>query len=124
MNQTEIVKAIGDMTILEVTELVKVLEDTFNVSGDLQISAPAPVEEVEAEPTEFDVWLDTFGQKKVGVIKAIRVITGLGLKDSKLLTESAPGARIVVCVNSERAAEVKKELEEAGGKASIKGAVE
>jgi large subunit ribosomal protein L7/L12 len=125
MNHDEIVQAIGDMTILEVTELVKTLEDKFNVSGDLQMSAPALLaEEVEEEPTEFDVWLDTFGQKKVGVIKAVRVITGFGLKDSKLLTESAPGARIVACVNSERAAEVKKELEDAGGRASIKGAAE
>lgn len=124
MNQTEIVDAISNMTLLEVTELVATLEEKFNVSSAAQMSAPIPVMEEVVEATEFDVWLDTFGQKKVGVIKVVRVIAGLGLKDSKMLTESAPNARIVACVNSERAEEVKKELEEAGGKASIKPAVE
>ncbi len=124
MNQEEIVEAISTMSLMECVELVKTLEEKFNVSGDIQLSAPALVEEVVEEATEFDVWLDTFGQRKVGVIKAVRVLTGLGLKDSKVLTESAPDARIITCVDATRAEEVKKDLEEAGGRASVKPAVE
>ena len=124
MNHDEIVQAIGDMTILEVIELVKTLEDKFNVSGDIQMSAPAPLEEVVEEATELDLWLDSFGERKVTVIKAVREITGLGLKDSKMLTESAPAARILTAVEKDRAEAVKIDLEKAGGKASVKPAVE
>lgn len=125
MNHDEIVQAISDMTIMEVTELVKTLEDKFNVSGDIQMAPALTVEETAAEEaTEFDVWLESYGERKVSVIKVVRVIAALGLKDSKVLTESAPHARIVAAVEKDKAETVVKELEEAGGKAVIKPAVE
>jgi large subunit ribosomal protein L7/L12 len=118
---------IKGMTVLELNELVKALEDEFGVSA----AAAAPVmmagaipgaaaggEQAE-EQTEFDVVLNSIGDKKINVIKAVREVTSLGLKEAKELVESAP-AKIKEGVNKEEAEEVKKKFEEAGAQVEIK----
>ncbi|MBD2393124.1 50S ribosomal protein L7/L12 [Cyanobacterium aponinum FACHB-4101] len=121
-----IVEELKTLTLLEASELVKQIEEVFGVSaaapaGGMMMMAPgaaAPAEEVE-EKTEFDVILDSFGDAKMGVLKVVRAITGLGLKEAKELVESAPKA-IKEGVNKEEAENIKKQLEEAGGKVTIK----
>jgi large subunit ribosomal protein L7/L12 len=115
------------MTVLELNELVKALEDEFGVSA----AAAAPVMMAGAVPgaaaggeqaeeqTEFDVVLNSIGDKKINVIKAVREVTSLGLKEAKELVESAP-AKIKEGVNKEEAEEVKKKFEEAGAQVEIK----
>jgi large subunit ribosomal protein L7/L12 len=116
---------IKGMTVLELNELVKALEDEFGVSA----AAAAPVmmavpggaaggEQAE-EQTEFDVVLNSIGDKKINVIKAVREVTSLGLKEAKELVESAP-CKIKESVNKEVAEEVKKKFEEAGAQVEIK----
>jgi len=118
---------IKEMTVLELNELVKALEDEFGVSA----AAAAPVmmagaipggaaggEQAE-EQTAFDVVLNSIGDKKINVIKAVREVTSLGLKEAKELVESAP-AKIKESVNKEEAEEVKKKFEEAGAQVEIK----
>ena len=116
---------IKGMTVLELNELVKALEDEFGVSA----AAAAPVmmavpggaaggEQAE-EQTEFDVVLNSIGDKKINVIKAVREVTSLGLKEAKELVESAP-CKIKESVNKEEAEEVKKKFEEAGAQVEIK----
>ena len=118
---------IKGMTVLELNELVKALEDEFGVSA----AAAAPVmmagaipggaaggEQAE-EQTAFDVVLNSIGDKKINVIKAVREVTSLGLKEAKELVESAP-AKIKEGVNKEEAEEVKKKFEEAGAQVEIK----
>jgi large subunit ribosomal protein L7/L12 len=118
---------IKGMTVLELNELVKALEDEFGVSA----AAAAPVMmagavpgaaaggEAAEEKTEFDVVLNSIGDKKINVIKAVREVTSLGLKEAKELVESAP-AKIKEGVNKEEAEEVKKKFEEAGAQVEIK----
>lgn len=121
-----IVEELKTLTLLEASELVKQIEEVFGVSaaapvGGMMMMAPgaaAPAEEVE-EKTEFDVILESFGDAKMNVLKAVRAITGLGLKEAKDLVESAPKA-IKEAVGKDEAESVKKQLEEAGGKVSIK----
>lgn len=121
---TNIVEELKTLTLLEASELVKQIEEVFGVSaaapvgGMMMAAAPAAVEEVE-EQTEFDVILESFGEKKMDVLKVVRTITGLGLKETKELVESAPKA-IKEGVGKEEAETIKKQLEEAGAKASVK----
>ena len=118
---------IKGMTVLELNELVKALEDEFGVSA----AAAAPVMmagavpgadaggEAAEEKTAFDVVLNSIGDKKINVIKAVREVTSLGLKEAKELVESAP-CKIKESVNKEEAEEVKKKFEEAGAQVEIK----
>jgi large subunit ribosomal protein L7/L12 len=119
-----IVEELKTLSLLEASELVKQIEEVFGVSaaapvgGMMMAAAPAAVEEVE-EQTEFDVILESFGEKKMDVLKVVRTITGLGLKETKELVEAAPKA-VKEGVGKEEAETIKKQLEEAGAKASVK----
>jgi large subunit ribosomal protein L7/L12 len=118
---------IKGMTVLELNQLVKALEDEFGVSA---AAAAAPVmmaggpaaaggEEAAEEKTEFDVMLNSVGDKKINVIKVVREVTSLGLKEAKELVESAP-AKIKEGVSKDEAEEVKKKFEDAGAQVEIK----
>ena len=109
---------------MEIVELVKAMEDEFGVSAAVAAVAAAPAAggaaaEAEEEKTEFDVVMSSFGANKVAVIKAVRAITTLGLKEAKDLVESAP-ASIKEGVSKDEAADFKKQLEEAGATVEIK----
>jgi large subunit ribosomal protein L7/L12 len=125
VTKDEILETIANMTVMEVVELVEAMEQKFGVSAAVAAmpaaGAPAgvPAEAPEEEQTEFDVVLSSFGSNKVGVIKAVRAITSLGLKEAKEVVENAP-ANIKEGVSKEEAAEVKKALEEAGATVEIK----
>jgi large subunit ribosomal protein L7/L12 len=116
---------IKGMTVLELNELVKALEDEFGVSAAAAApvmmagAVPGAAAEQAEEQTEFDVVLNSIGDKKINVIKAVREVTSLGLKEAKELVESAP-AKIKEGVNKEEAEEVKKKFEEAGAQMEIK----
>ena len=126
MAQTEkMMEQIKEMTVLELNELVKALEDEFGVSAAAAApmmmagaAAGAPAEAAE-EQTEFDVVLNSFGDKKINVIKVVREVTSLGLKEAKDLVESAP-AKVKEGINKEEAEVVKKKFEEAGAQMEIK----
>jgi large subunit ribosomal protein L7/L12 len=124
MAQTEkMMEQIKEMTVLELNELVKALEDEFGVSAAAPMMmagavAGAPAE-VAVEQTEFDVVLNSFGDKKINVIKVVREVTSLGLKEAKDLVESAP-AKVKEGINKEEAEVVKKKFEEAGAQMEIK----
>jgi large subunit ribosomal protein L7/L12 len=124
VSREDIIDALSNMSVLEVTELVKDLEEKWGVS------AAAPVAAVAAAPaggdaaaveekTEFDVVMTSFGANKVAVIKAVRTITGLGLKEAKDLVEGAPAA-IKEGVSKDESEEIKKQLEEAGASVEVK----
>jgi large subunit ribosomal protein L7/L12 len=124
VSKEEILTAIGNMSLIDVTDLVKMMEEKFGVSAAAPVAvaaagggaaAAAPVE----EKTEFTVALKSAGEKKVEVIKAVRAITGLGLKEAKDLVESAP-ATVKEGVNKDDAAKYKKELEAAGAAVEVK----
>ena len=123
----EIVEKLKGLTLLEASELVKQIEEAFGVSaaapvGGMMMAAPgaaAPAEEVE-EQTEFNAMLDEVpADKKIAVLKVVRAITGLGLKEAKDLVEAAPKA-VKEGVAKAEAEDIKKQIEEAGGKASVK----
>ena len=119
---TAIVEEIKTLTILEVAELVKALEAEFGVSAApvaVAGGAAAPAAAAVEEKTEFDVELKSFGAKKLDVIKAVREITGLGLKEAKALVEEAPKV-IKEGVSKEDAEKIKAQLEGAGAKIEIK----
>ena len=122
VSKEEILDAIGNMSVLEIVDLVKMMEDKFGVTA-AQAFAPAPVAAGEAakveEQTEFTVVMKDFGANKVAVIKAIRTITGLGLKEAKDLVEGTP-ANVKEGINKDEADKIKKELEEAGASVEIK----
>ena len=124
ITKDQVVDFIANMSVLEMSELVKEMEEKFGVSAAAAAVA-APVAggggtEADAEEkTEYDVILTSFGEKKINVIKEVRSITGLGLKEAKEAVESAPKA-IKEGVSKEEAEEVKKKLEEAGASAEIK----
>jgi len=115
--------SIVQLSIMEVVELVKKMEDELGVSAQAAVSfAAAPVAaagEAAVEKTEFDVMLKAFGEKKVDVIKVIRAITNLGLKEAKTLVESAPVA-VKEAVSKADAESIKKQLEEVGAQVEIK----
>jgi large subunit ribosomal protein L7/L12 len=120
-----IIEQLKTLSLLEASELVKAIEETFGVSaaggGGMVMMAPTAVAEAEPveEKTEFDVILESFGDAKMNVLKTVRTITGLGLKEAKDLVEAAP-TEVKKGVSKEEAENVKKQLEEAGGKVSIK----
>lgn len=122
MTTENIIQAIKDMTVLELNELVKAVEEEFGVSAAAPVAvAGAAAGEAAAveEQTEFDVILASFGASKIGVIKVVRGLTGLGLKEAKELVESAPKA-IKEGIDKEEAEAIKKELEEAGAEVELK----
>ena len=124
MSREEILSAISEMSVLELSELINDMEEKFGVSAAAAVSVAAPAAAAadaggSEEQTEFDVVLSSFGEKKVGVIKAVRAITSLGLKEAKDLVESAP-APIKEGVPKEEAEELKKQLEDAGGTVEVK----
>ena len=123
ITKDQVVDFIANMSVLEMSELVKEMEEKFGVSAAAAVAAPASgggeSEAAAEEKTEFDVILTSFGEKKINVIKEVRSITGLGLKEAKEAVESAPKA-IKEGVSKEEAEEVKKKLEEAGASAEIK----
>ncbi|MCK4503207.1 MAG: 50S ribosomal protein L7/L12 [Desulfuromonadales bacterium] len=110
-----------NMTVLEMSEFVKELEEKFGVSAAAPVAAAAPAaaEAAAEEQTEFDVILTSFGEKKINVIKAVRAITGLGLKEAKELVDGAPGT-VKEAVSKDEAEDVKKQLEEAGASVELK----
>ena len=121
----QIVEELKTLTLLEASELVSKIEETFgvdasaSVGGGMVMAGPAAAEEVE-EKTEFDVMLDEVpADKKIAVLKVVRSLTGLGLKEAKELVESAP-KQIQEGVAKDAAEDAKKQLEDAGGKASLK----
>lgn len=123
LSQEEILDAISNMTVLEVVDLISAMEEKFGVSAAAAVAAaPAAAaggEEAVAEKTEFDVVMTSFGANKVSVIKAVRSITGLGLKEAKALVESSP-SNVKEGVNKDESEEIKKQLEEAGASVEIK----
>ncbi len=123
LSKEEILDAIAEMSVLDLSDLIKDMEEKFDVSAAAAVAVAAGPAGGDAggaeEKTEFDVILASFGDKKVGVIKAVRGLTGLGLKEAKDLVESAP-APIKEGVPKDEAEDVKKQIEEAGGTAEIK----
>ena len=122
VTKENILEAISNMTVMEVVELVKAMEDKFGVSAAVAAApvaagaaAPAAVE----EQTEFNVIMTKFGENKVSVIKVVRTLTGLGLKEAKDLVEGVPST-IKEGVTKAEAADVKKQLEEAGATVEVK----
>ena len=118
----ELLTAIEEMTVLQLSKLVKALEDRFGVTAAAPMAmaaAPAAAEEVVEEQTEFDVILKSSGAQKIQVIKAVRGLTSLGLKEAKDLVDSAP-CEVKKGVTKEEAEEVKAKLEEAGAEIEVK----
>ena len=122
LSKDDILNAIAEMSVMDVVELVEAMEEKFGVTAAAAaavVAAPAEGGAAAAEQTEFDVILTGFGEKKVGVIKAVRGITGLGLKEAKAAVEGTPFT-LKEGATKEEAEDVKKQLEEAGGTAEIK----
>ena len=122
LSNDDILNAIADMSVMDVVELVSAMEEKFGVSAAAAAAAPvAAAEDAGAaeEQSEFDVVLTSFGEKKVAVIKAVRGITGLGLKEAKDMVEAAP-TPIKEGVDKAEAEDVKKQLEEAGASVELK----
>jgi large subunit ribosomal protein L7/L12 len=123
--QTEILDKISSMTVLELSELIKAMEDKFGVSAAAAVAVASPAAAGAAaaapaeEQTEFTVVLAAFGENKVNVIKAVRELTGLGLKEAKDLVDGAPKP-VKEGVNKADAEAAKKKLEEAGAKVEVK----
>ena len=120
----ELIEQIDGMTVLELNNLVKALEDHYGVSAAAATVAVAPGAAAdggaaEEEQTEFDVMLQSFGDKKINVIKVVRAVTSLGLKEAKDLVESAPVA-VKEAASKEEAEEIKSKLEEAGAQVELK----
>ena len=126
VTREEIIEALKEMSLLEASELVKDIEETFGVSAAAPAAvavaaAAAPAEGGAAaeEKSDFDVVLEGFGDNKIAVIKVVREITGLGLKEAKEVVEGAPKA-VAEGVNKEKAEEIKAKLEEAGAAVTLK----
>ncbi|WP_133131314.1 50S ribosomal protein L7/L12 [Legionella yabuuchiae] len=122
VSKNEILDTIANMSVMEVVELIEAMEEKFNVSAAsaaVAVAAPAAAAAAAEEKTEFDVVMTSFGENKVGVIKAIRTITGLGLKEAKDLVEGAPST-VKEGIAKNEAEEIKKQLEEAGATVEIK----
>ena len=123
LTNEEIIEALKEMTLLEASELVKAIEDTFGVSAAAPaavVAAPAAgAGAAEEEKTEFDVVLEGFGDNKIQVIKVVRELTSLGLKEAKEVVESAPKA-VLEGVKKEDAEAAKEKLEAAGAAVSLK----
>jgi large subunit ribosomal protein L7/L12 len=123
LTNEEIIDAIGNKTVLELADLIKSIEEKFDVKAAAPVAvAAAPAggaQEAAEEKTEFDVVLTAAGDKKVQVIKVVRAITGLGLKEAKDLVDSAPKP-VVEGVSKEEAEKVQKQVEEVGGSVEVK----
>ncbi len=123
VSKEDILDAIANMTVMEVVDLVEAMEEKFGVSAAAAVAVAAPAAGGAAaaveEQTEFDVILSSFGDNKVAVIKAVRGITGLGLKEAKDLVEGAPST-VKEAASKAEAETIKKQLEEAGAKADLK----
>ena len=121
MTTAEIIEVIKGLTVLELNDLVKACEEEFGVSAaaGVVVAAGAGAGEAAEEKTEFDVELTEVGGQKVKVIKVVREITGLGLKEAKAVVDGAPKA-IKEAVSKEEAEDIKKQLEEVGAKVTVK----
>ena len=122
LSKDDVLNAIAEMSVMDIVELISAMEEKFGVTAAVAAAAPAaagPAGAAAEEKNEFDVILSSFGEKKVGVIKAVREATGLGLKEAKDLVESAP-APIKEGANKAEAEELKKKLEEAGATVELK----
>ena len=124
VSKDDVIEFISSMSVLELSELIKELEEKFGVSAAAPAAvavagAPAEGGEAAEEQTEFDVVMTSFGDNKVSAIKAVRAITGLGLKEAKTMVESAPAA-VKEGVSKDEAEETKKQLEEAGASVEVK----
>lgn len=130
MTPQELIEEIKKMTVVELAELVKALEEEFGVSAAAAVAVPAsaaaagagaaaPAAAEEEEQTEFDVILKSAGDKKINVIKVVRALTGLGLKEAKDLVDGAPNP-VKQGVSKQEAEDIKKQLEEAGAEVEIK----
>lgn len=124
VSKEEILETIANMTVLKVVELVEAMEEKFGVSaavavGPVAAAGAAAAAEAVEEKTEFDVVLAGYGENKVGVIKTVRAITALGLKEAKDLVEGVPSP-VKEGIGKEEAEEIKKKLEEAGASVQVK----
>jgi len=123
VSKEEILETIANMTVMEVVDLIAAMEEKFGVTAAAAVAAAPAAAAVAAAPveeqTEFDVVLTGFGDKKVNVIKVVRALTGLGLKEAKDLVEGVPSP-VKEAVSKAEADDVKKQLEEAGGTVEIK----
>jgi large subunit ribosomal protein L7/L12 len=123
IKKEDVIEFISQMTVLELSEFVKELEEKFGVTAaaPVAVAAAVPAEQAEAaaEQTEFDVILTEVGDQKIQVIKVVRSITGLGLKEAKALVDGVPGP-VKEQVSSDEAAGIKTQLEEVGAKVEVK----
>ena len=124
ISKEEILDAIAEMSVMDIVALVEAMEETFGVSAAAAVAVAAPATDGDAggaaaEQTEFDVILASAGEKKVNVIKAVRAITGLGLKEAKGLVDGAPSPS-KDGVSKEDAEDIKSQIEEAGGSVELK----
>ena len=122
VSQEDILETISNMTVMEVVDLISAMEEKFGVSAAAAVAAaPAAAAggEAEAEKDEFDVVMSSFGGNKVAVIKVVRAITGLGLKEAKEMVEGAPST-VKEAASKDEAEDVKKQLEEAGAVVELK----
>jgi len=124
VSKDDILETIASMSVMEVVDLVEAMEEKFGVSAAAAVAVAAPAAGGDAggaaaEQTEFDVMMTSFGDNKVAVIKAVRGITGLGLKEAKGMVEGAPVA-VKEAASKDEAEEVKKTLEEAGAQVELK----
>ena len=122
VSKEDILQTISEMSVMDIVELIKSMEDKFGVSAAVQMAAaPAAAGAAAAveEQTEFNVIMTSFGENKIGVIKVIRTVTGLGLKEAKDLVEASP-SKVKEGVTKAIAADIKKQLEEAGATVEVK----
>ena len=122
VSREDIKKALGEMPVLELVELISELEEAWGVSAAAAVAVAAPAAggaAAEEEQTEFDVVLTGFGENKVAVIKAVRAVTGLGLKEAKDAVEGTP-TTLKEGISKSEADDLKKQLEEAGGSVELK----
>ncbi|PCC99313.1 50S ribosomal protein L7/L12 [Halopseudomonas pelagia] len=119
LSNEDIINAVSEMSVMQVVELIQAMEEKFGVSAAAAAGPAAAVAAVAEEQTEFNVVLTETGEKKVNVIKAVRELTGLGLKEAKALVDGAPGT-IKEGVSKDEAEAAKKTLEEAGAKVELK----
>ncbi len=120
ISQEDILEAVSNMTVMQIVDLISAMEEKFGVSAASAVAAAPVAAAVEVEEqTEFDVIMTSFGENKVAVIKAVRGITGLGLKEAKDAVEGVP-TTVKEGVNKTEAESVKKQLEEAGAAVTIK----
>ncbi|MCH9756641.1 MAG: 50S ribosomal protein L7/L12 [Gammaproteobacteria bacterium] len=122
VSKDEILETIGNMSVIEVVDLIEAMEEKFNVSAAsavAAVAAPAATAAAAEEKTEFDVVMTSFGGNKVAVIKVVRAVTGLGLKEAKDLVEGAPST-VKEGLPKAEAEDMKKQLEEAGASVEVK----